>query len=495
MKSVLLRHPAIQFTILLLAALVLRADTFGDPNLHGDEAFYHTLGVAMHHGALPYVDVWDRKPFGLFALYYLFAFLSEAPFSYQIAAALFAAATAWLIARIVRRLAPEGARPEGELLAGIAYLLWLAPLQGFGGQSPVFYNLFIAFAAWLVLDALPELRKGRIPASTWLAMLSAGIGITIKTTAMFEAAFLGLACVATLARSPASMRTIRWVTASWALAGALPVLAIAASYAALGFWPEYWHAMATSNLNKAQHWPTALFRLPLMLLALSPILMLGFLGLLKGQLRQSAFLWGWLASSVAGLCVVPNFYLHYALPLLVPLCVAAGGLLSRGYLGGAAVAALAALSFTIHPPFRFERAEHSREAIAALAEAVRRQSGDGPLFLYDAPPQLYVLTGQPFATPLVFPTHLSHLIEKDVSHLSTMGETRRVLATRPGVVVMAVRLRNGPGNEETHRAVLQYVARNCTLITTVKAIERQRADWMAVWGRCRENVRPDRAPI
>lgn len=495
MKSVRLRQPAIQFTVLLLVALVLRADTFGDPNLHGDEAFYHTIGVAMHHGALPYVDVWDRKPFGLFALYYLFAFISEAPLSYQLAAALFAATTAWIIALIVRRLARDGARPAGGLLVGIAYLLWLGPLQGFGGQSPVFYNLFIALAAWLVLDALPELRKGRIPASTWLAMLSAGTGITIKTTAMFEAAFLGMACVAALARSPARIRTIRWVAASWALTGALPVLAIASSYAAFGYSPEYWHAMATSNLNKALHWPTALFRLRLMLLALSPIITLGLLGLLKGQARESAFLWGWLAASLAGLCIVPNFYLHYALPLLVPLCVAAGGLLSRGSLGGAAVAALAALSFTISPPFRFERAERSREAIEALVQAVRRQSGDGPLFLYDAPPQLYVLTGQPFPTPLVFPTHLSHLIEKDVSHLSTMGETRRVLASRPGLVIMAVRLRNGPGNDETRKAVLQYVARNCRLITTVKAIERQRADWMAVWGRCRANRRPDRAAI
>ena len=39
------------FAILMAVAVALRLDTFGDPNLHGDEVFYQTVGVAMHHGA------------------------------------------------------------------------------------------------------------------------------------------------------------------------------------------------------------------------------------------------------------------------------------------------------------------------------------------------------------------------------------------------------------------------------------------------------------
>ena len=41
----LARHPAAWFVILLLVAIVLRFDTFGDPNLHGDEVFYQTVGA------------------------------------------------------------------------------------------------------------------------------------------------------------------------------------------------------------------------------------------------------------------------------------------------------------------------------------------------------------------------------------------------------------------------------------------------------------------
>ncbi len=479
-----IRRPAGLFALLLLAATVLRGDTFGDPNLHGDESFYHTVALAMHHGALPYVDVWDRKPFGLFLLYYLVAFASEAPLAYQIAATLCAAGTAWAIAMIAR--ASGVAEQPGGVLAALAYLLWLAPMQGFGGQSPVFYNLFIALAALIVLRATPALREGRAPRSVFAAMALAGFGVTIKTTALFEAAFLGLWCVAALSRSGARAAVTARLAAAWALTGAAPALAIAAGYALAGHWAEYWHAMVASNLDKAGDWPTAWLRLRLLLLALSPILLLGLLGLLRGRFAERGFLLGWLAAAVIGLCAVPNFYPHYALPLMVPLCVLASGFLARGIVGVGAVAALALFSVTIASPFRYGQAARSRAALETMASVVQAHDGDGPLLLYDAPPQLYPLTGHPFPTPLVFPTHLSHLIEKDVSHLSTLGETRRVLAMRPGAVVMAVTLRNGPGNEETHQAVLRHVGRHCRLVGVVKAIERQREDWMAIWGECRQ---------
>lgn len=474
-------HPAVHFAFLLLVAVVLRSDTFGDPNLHGDEVFYQTVGVAMHQGALPYVDVWDRKPFGLFALSWLIAAFSYDMLAYQLAATLFAAGTAWAIAAMARCWAGL----QGALLAGIAYLLWLAPLQGFGGQSPVFYNLFIAIAALLVFRALPALSESRTRATVPVAMLIAGAGITLKTTAFFEAAFLGLYCTAVLWKSGAgTSRTLR-SAASWALVGAAPALLIAASYWAIGHWSEYWHAMFTSNVAKPPHWPTSMVRLKFMALALAPVVPFALLGLVWQERYSRRFVIVWLAAAVLGLAAVPNFYLHYGLPLLVPLWLAASSFLARGVIGYGAIAALAILSFTISPPFQYEHTRQSRQAIATLEKTVRGHIGDGPLLLYDAPPQLYVRTGQPFSTPLVFPTHLSHLIEKDVSHLSTLGETERVLVLRPGAVVMAVPPRNGPVNEETHQMVLAYVGQHCRLIEVVPTLERQRTDMIAVWGDCR----------
>jgi hypothetical protein len=194
---------------------------------------------------------------------------------------------------------------------------------------------------------------------------------------------------------------------------------------------------------------------------------------------------GWIAAAIGGLSAMPNFYLHYALPLVVPLCVAASPFLARGPWAAGAIVGLAVISFSLAPPFQYAHTARSRAAIAELEAVVRAHIGDGPLLIYDGPPQLYLRTGQRFITPLVFPTHLSHLIEKDVSHLSTRAETERALALRPGAVVMAVTIRNGPVNEETHALVLAYVGRYCRPVAVVQTPERLRTDLIAVWGDCR----------
>jgi hypothetical protein len=87
-------------------------------------------------------------------------------------------------------------------------------------------------------------------------------------------------------------------------------------------------------------------------------------------------------------------------------------------------------------------------------------------------------------TPLVFPTHLAHLIERNMSGRNTADETRRVLALNPSVVVVASPPRNAPVNEETHRIVLAYVHAYCRRIETIAVPERQRTDDITVWGDC-----------
>jgi MFS family permease len=475
------RGTFLQFGLLLAIAIILRCDTFGDPNIGGDEVFYHQVGLAMHHGAWPYVDLWDRKPFGLFALFYLITALSAAPLAYQLAATLFAAATAWVIGRIAQRWA--GAL--GGLLAGVVYLLWLGPLQGFGGQSPVFYNLFIAAAALLVVDALPRLRLGHTPPGLLLAMLLGGCAITIKTTTFVEAGFLGLLSLVTLCRSGAGPKRTLSAGLTWAALGAAPTVAIGLAYWLGGHWTEYWHAMITANLAKPPYWLDVRIRILLMFIMLAPVIIPAVLGLLDQARESRRFVLLWLGAAVLGLAAMPNFYIHYALPLLVPLCVAASTFLARPRIGLLVTAALAVLSVMLSPIFQFGQTARSRAAIADLTQAVRAHVGAGPLLVYDGPPQLYQTTGQPFVTPLVFPTHLSQLIEKDVSHLSTLGETRRVLALKPGAVVAAVKVRNSPGNQETRQLVMAYAGRNCRLIKVVDVPERLRSDFIAVWGDCR----------
>src|ERR1044072_6180521 len=54
------------FAGLLACAFLLRSALFGDPFAGYDEQFYLLTGSRMLHGAIPYVDIWDRKPIGPF---------------------------------------------------------------------------------------------------------------------------------------------------------------------------------------------------------------------------------------------------------------------------------------------------------------------------------------------------------------------------------------------------------------------------------------------
>lgn len=466
--------------LFLGVAIALRASTYGDPNVHGDEVFYQTVGLAMHHGAVPYVDVWDRKPWGLFFLYYLITAISDQPLAYQLAATGFAAATAWTIARIASRWHAG----QGAVLAGLAYLLWLEQAQGFFGQAPVWYNLFVASAALLVLDAAEGLRAGKVTWRCWVAMALGGCAVTIKQTSLFESAWLGLYAAQALWLSPLAARRKLLTLAGWAALGAAPTLAIASGYALAGHGAIWWQAMVGANLHKTIDPTSSAIRALIMFVMLAPFLMLVVLSLPGMAREERRFLFGWLAAAAVGLLSVPNFYPHYALPILVPLSLAGAGFLGGRWTGPLALAAMALLAFRDTQVLDFGHAARSRAALSELAEAVRRHDDGGPLFVYDGPFQLYGMTGHRFVTPLVFPTHLAQAIEKDVSHLSTLGEVRRVLAERPSTVVLASKPRQGPVNWETMVPVRAYALRNCRLVARVMTPEWLHEETIDVWAEC-----------
>ena len=466
---------------LMLLALVLRWSTFGDPDLAADETFYHAVGLAMHQGALPYVDVWDRKPLGLFLIYWAITGISAGPLAYQLAAAASAALTAWLIGRIALRWTTG----RGAWLAGALYLVWLTPLFGFGGQSPVFYNTLVAGAALCTLrvrEGWPGRQASRDAA---LAMLLAGIAITVKTSALFEGACFGLFCLGAAWRAGARPTKMVLLAAGWIALGAAPTLLIAAWYAHVGHWAEWWHAMVTANLAKGGDWATSSLRLVLLWRLVLPVVLVAAAGLALTPARARGFVGGWLLAALAGLFAIPNFYPHYALPLLVVLCLASAPLLARGLIGIAAAVLVAGLGLKAEPPFRPGQAERSRAVFADLAEAIRAHDGGHGLLVYAGPAQLYHLSGNRFPTPLAFETHLSQTIERDVSHIRTVPEMARLIAARPGAVVVPVTVRNGPAIPETWAMVQGYVRGNCRLILTRHAEDWLLSDDLQVWGDCR----------
>lgn len=470
-----LARPGVLAFLFALIAVALQVATFGDTNRHADELFYFLVGQRMHDGLVPYVDVWDRKPFGLFVVYYVIAGISHSVLAYQLAACLAAALTAWLIAAIVR----EFAAWRGGLCAGLAYLLMLGPFEGATGQVPDFYNPLIAGAALLILR-----ERGRLTGRTWLAMLLGGLAITVKQTSAIEAVYIGLFALRS-AWAHLSRTKLLCVLFGFALVGAAPMAAIAAGYAWAGHWPEFWHAMVTSNFVKGRSSGEA-HRLLGIVLAAAPLLLTAVAGLVgSGERRARGFLAGWACAALLGFLAVPNFYYHYFLPALVPLAAASGLLFERIRLRLPLLVGLALYSFLWHAPWRRDWALASVRSMDELAALVRTHDTGGGLLVFDGPAYLYALTGERFLSPLVFPHHLNHAIEADVSHLRTAAEIDRILAKRPGVVVMAVQPSNRPVNAYSRTRMLDYVHRNCRLAGVVDLTEGQFKTPIAVFGDCR----------
>lgn len=486
----LLASPLALVAALFALGLALRAWTFGDPNLFVDDDFYLLVGQQMHHGALPYVDIWDRKPLGLFLLYWLFASAGSGVLAYQIAAWLASSATGYLVCRIAVRI---GAPARGAALAGLAYVAAICPLDGFTGQSAVFYNLIVAGAALLVLNDASNHAAGRAGIRTWAALALCGLALTIKQTTLFEGLFIGLYALHRQHRGGASPAGLLRTMLGFGLVAASPTLAIAGWYAAIGHWAEYWHAMVPANLDKASPGPVLAAKWAMAtLVRIAVPLAFGLSGAVLAKGPARGFLSCWLVAALAGYLAVPNFYVHYSLPLVVPLCTAAAFVFGHDKWGRILfVALLAFINLWFNPTDRAWTLR-SIASFEQMAEVVRAHDGGGGLFVYEGPPQLYTASGRVPLSPLVLPHHFNHLIERNTSHLDTHAELVRLLARGPGIVVLTKWPMNDPVNWDSQALVTAYVRARCRKVATIRSYQMGVVTPLEFHGDCRPLTRPGR---
>ena len=89
--------------LILLVTLATRALWWGNPAATTDEQLYALIGGALAQGELPYLELWDRKPFGLFAIFAAGEWIAPAPFGFQILAGTFTLLGAWLMYLLARK--------------------------------------------------------------------------------------------------------------------------------------------------------------------------------------------------------------------------------------------------------------------------------------------------------------------------------------------------------------------------------------------------------
>ena len=434
------RAPAWTAALLLTAALLIRLPHFGDPAYQTDEQFYLLVGDRLLHGAIPYVDIWDRKPVGLFLIYAAIRLLGgDGILQYQVVAALCAAGTAWIIARMAWR----GSGTFGGIAAGLLYLVWIETVQGGGGQAPILYNPMIAAAAWLVLRAGDAEDDARFIRYARAAMALTGLAIQVKYTALFEGAFFGVVLAWWSLRRARSLPAALIRISSLAAIALAPTAAVILFYAAIHQLHAFWFANFQSIGLRASARPDQLHRRLVEdgghVLILS-VCCLASLWQLRGDRspetrRHVGFVGGWVAAAAVGFGAVGMFYGHYLLPLYVPLCVGAAPIFRRRPIGPvlAAVALWVPFSNLSYPDFA--ATAYSRRQIAAIQALIPADVDRRCLHILEGPPILYHLTHACLLTPYVFPEHLIGRIEAHAIGTDPAVELARVLRARPRAII------------------------------------------------------------
>lgn len=426
-----------RFAVLLVAALLIRGQTFGHPLLHMDENFYQLVGDRMvRDGAWPYVDIWDRKPPGLFALFAAFRLLGEGFLPYQLAALAAVTGTAWIIVRLAER----AVAPQPALVGGVAYLAGLTFFGGYGGQAPIFFNLLMAAAALvlvrIVIDPVPRSENRILSGGLW-CMLLVGLAMQLKYSVVFEGILFGLVLLYA-ARNAGWGKLALWGLL-WIGAALLPTLIAWGIYAAAGHQQDFLYANFISIFQRESSFDgVAQKRLFSLLGLMSPFILLSLPAWKARAHTVGQFALGWLGFAFAGLFLLGTYYNHYGLPMLLPLSITLAiglGMIrwNNKVLGG--IAAIAVLSGGIGTAVKLAR-KGDADDIAYILSFVPPDATTCPWFLGTTGATLYITSGACLPSRYPLSGHLFERHEARAIGADQNAEIRAILALRPPVITL-----------------------------------------------------------
>jgi hypothetical protein len=330
------RLPRVRAGWLLLGACVfLRLVSLVRPCLSDDEAIYGVVAREMLSGHVLYRDVVDHKP-PLIYLTYAVTQAAGGPVGgmrlLHLVTILVVFATALIVADLTRRLRPA-AGERASLVAALLYILFTTTLLDFdslAANCELFMMLPLTASLALYVRGAPEAR----------APLLAACG-ALTAVAMFykyQAAIhlpLYAAHLAVLHR-----RRVGRVLAAWAAVGVgflavaaagIGLLALFGALSSAVFWFRFNFAYIKEGLDPIETLRRAFVRVSFVIVAAS---FLWFLGLREAvrSLRRAVtgqasaldgLAIGWLAVSLAAICVGGRFFGHYFHQATAPLAVLA----------------------------------------------------------------------------------------------------------------------------------------------------------------------------
>jgi hypothetical protein len=386
---------------------------------------------------LPYVDLWDRKPFGLFAIFALAHWLfGPGAIAYQIVASLSAFAGAILIYALSSRLVDR----ISATFAGALYLMLIALYGSQSGQSEIFHTTLMLAMLWLVRDW----RRPDAVKRAAIAMLLGGIALQVKYTVLPQCVFFGGYVLYGQWRSGVKLPGLAGLAVLFAMLGVLPTVLVGVLYALWGQFDAFWFANFVSFFDRI---PGGRFH-PNHLIALYPLAVPAILGL-YAALRLNpprdrgtyGLFAGWTLATIGTVFLPGTVYLYYFGALAPCAVLLALPLIDQRTRFGI----IAAMLLVIGPgrildlPHRYDYSQNERRTAARLSAAIAPYVGSEQdcLYVFDGPTALYRTTGTCLPTRFVYPDHLNNALETDSLGVSQTEELGRILATRPAVIVTA----------------------------------------------------------
>lgn len=329
------REDTLRRTVPLILAAVLvfvvtRSLTLAMP-LERDEGEYAYIAQRLLLGETPYLDQFNQKTPGIFGAYAtLFAVLGESVFAVHAALAICTLLTGAMLWRVVGRLAGAGAAAWAALLFALASVD--PRLLATAANTEHFGNLGLTLGALACI----ELRGARSLKYSAMCGLGLASACAFKQVAALPAVWIGAMGLWTVLRGGGESRIRRGIHAmAWGGGAALVVVPVIGLFVARGAWDAFldgvlWHNLAYIERNTGGEALRALNRA---LVRQGPILILPVLACIPAVLRRgpgrSGLLIGWLAAAAAAASVSLNFYDHYSIWMLPPLCALAGIGLAR----------------------------------------------------------------------------------------------------------------------------------------------------------------------
>ena len=448
--------------LITLLAVLLHAPGLRDgPTL--DAAVFTVLADGLRHGELPYRDLWDHKPPGIYALFA--AAQAVLPFADAWTAVWLASVAITIGIGVTALRLAAGPRPLLSLAAALVAVFYVAvyPLALGGGQTEPAAALFAMLALVAALARRP---------------LTAGLlcGISVIFSFLAGPAVVGILATVMLDARPAQRvrEVTRFVGGTLLIPAVTTAVIIAAGLGASALSAVVSYNGAYSNLNRARPPGAFLYDAYSLVLFVTPLLVLGVPPLLRAlRKRWPAVRLGmalWVSVWAALVVVQSRLEPHYAIAALPALVILAAsttpygsGRGRRDVMAPTAVAAIAvglAMLGLLGLAARTGVPDKSR--VEAVAGALREDAPpNATLFVWGNQPTLYLASGlrpaapYAYAWPLTTPGYSSaQQAENLVSQLSLTRPAFIVDAGspapgEPGIVPLLVHRPVDPGDGRT----------------------------------------------